>query len=164
MNYSNNFNETGTNCKNTQFVPIEFLLRNPFFQELLSHFNKHSQNLRLRRFCCLAATFCSCLLNSCFAGIKEWHTQLLLRASATINCVCHSLCESNSYHAGNGTRTHKGLLPHGPEPCASTNSAIPAQQEYHTLIIYRCQGIISRCNGLSVCCKHHNLLRPNSSL
>ncbi len=37
------------------------------------------------------------------------------------------------------------LLSHGPEPCASANSAIPAQHRYNTIIGDYCQGFFETC-------------------
>ena len=50
-------------------------------------------------------------------------------------CISPSPCD----HAGKGTWTLMKLLSHGPEPCASANSAIPANLSYITLQIFLCQ-------------------------
>lgn len=48
------------------------------------------------------------------------------------SCICFKLKKSESlrdpeyFGAEGGTRTRTGLLPHGPEPCASTNSTTSA--------------------------------------
>ena len=44
------------------------------------------------------------------------------------------LSESLMYSAGKETWTLMVLLPHGPEPCASANSAIPARQNVFYMI------------------------------